>query len=204
MGTLKFAKTKTMLRVAVDEIKNYAYLSQSYNVTDNNQSARTGVTVQAKQSGSPVNLLTAQLFQDVRWGILNWENVITYQHSSKTDVIPVPALNVYSNLYLKFPVVKVLNIDLGADVRYFTSYEAPDYSPALSQYTVQDNGDKNVKVGNYPIVNVYANVHIKHTRFFVMMTHVNKGSGDKNYFFVPHYPLNGSVFRFGVSWNFFN
>ena len=37
-----------------------------------------------------------------------------------------------------------------------------------------------------------------------MMTHVNKGSGDKNYFFVPHYPLNGSVFRFGVSWNFFN
>lgn len=204
MGTLKFAKTKTMLRVAVDEIKNYAYLSQSYNMTDNNQAARTGVTVQAKQSGSPVNLLTTQLFQDVRWGILNWENVITYQHSSKTDVIPVPALNVYSNLYLKFPVVKVLNIDLGADVRYFTSYEAPDYSPALSQYTVQDNGDKNVKVGNYPIVNVYANVHIKHTRFFVMMTHVNKGSGDKNYFFVPHYPLNGSVFRFGVSWNFFN
>ena len=173
-------------------------------MTDNNQAARTGVTVQAKQSGSPVNLLTAQLFQNVRWGILNWENVITYQHSSKTDVIPVPALNVYSNLYLKFPVVKVLNIDLGADVRYFTSYEAPDYSPALSQYTVQDNGDKNVKVGNYPIVNVYANVHIKHTRFFVMMTHVNKGSGDKNYFFVPHYPLNGSVFRFGVSWNFFN
>ena len=42
MGTLKFAKTKTMLRVAVDEIKNYAYLSQSYNVTDNNRAARTG------------------------------------------------------------------------------------------------------------------------------------------------------------------
>ena len=37
-----------------------------------------------------------------------------------------------------------------------------------------------------------------------MMTQVNKGSGDKNYFLVPHYPLNGSVFRFGVSWNFFN
>lgn len=204
MGTLRFGKTKTMIRVAMDEIKNYAYLSQSYSVTNNDQAARTGVTVTPMQSSSPVNLLTAQLFQDIRWGILNWENVLTYQHSSNTSVIPVPTLNVYSNLYLKFPVVKVLNIDLGADVRYFTSYEAPDYSPALGQYTVQGNGDNNVKVGNYPIVNVYANVHIKHTRFFVMMSHINKGSSNKNYFLTPHYPLNGSIFRFGVSWNFFN
>ncbi|EKC61204.1 hypothetical protein OBE_08597, partial [human gut metagenome] len=50
-----------------------------------------------------------------------------------------------------------------------TSYEAPDYSPYMGQYTVQGNGENNVKIGNYPIVNVYANVHIKHTRFFVMM-----------------------------------
>ena len=83
---------------------------------------------------------------------------------------------------MKFKLAKVLNIDLGADCRYFTSYEAPDYSPYLGVFAVQDNGDKNVEVGNYPIVNVYANVHIKHTRFFVMMSHVNSGSGSKNYF----------------------
>ena len=47
-----------------------------------------------------------------------------------------------------------------------------------------------LKIGNYPIVNVYANVHIKHTRFFVMMSHINAGQGDKNYFFAPHYPMN--------------
>ena len=105
---------------------------------------------------------------------------------------------------MKFPVAKVLNVDLGADARYFTSYEAPDYSPYLGSYTVQGNGDNNVKIGNYPIINVYANVHIKHTRIFVMMSHVNAGKGDKNYFYVPHYPLNQSIFRFGLSWNFFN
>ena len=205
MGTLKFGKTNTTLRVAVDEIKNHTYFSQSYNIaTVNDKITRTDVTVRPMQSGAPVNLLTAQLLQDVRWGILNWENVLTYQHSSDMSVIPVPALNVYSNLYIKFPVVKVLNVELGADVRYFTSYEAPDYSPALASFTVQGNGDNNVKVGNYPFVNVYANVHIKHARFFVMMSHINGGSGDKNYFLTPHYPTNGSVFRFGVSWNFFN
>ena len=202
MGTLSFPKTRTKLRVAVDEIKNYTYFSQSYDITE--KGLRTGVMVTPMQESGGINLLTAQLEQNFRLGILNWENLFTYQHSSKESVLPVPAFNVYTNLYIKFKVVKVLNVDLGADMRYFTSYEAPDYSPYMGQYTVQGNGENNVKIGNYPIVNVYANVHIKHTRFFVMMSHINAGQGDKNYFFAPHYPMNERVFRIGVSWNFFN
>ena len=202
MGTLSFPKTRTKLRVAVDEIKNYTYFSQSYDITE--EGLRTGVMVTPMQESGGINLLTAQLEQNFRLGILNWENLFTYQHSSKESVLPVPAFNAYTNLYIKFKVVKVLNVDLGADMRYFTSYEAPDYSPYMGQYTVQGNGENNVKIGNYPIVNVYANVHIKHTRFFVMMSHINAGQGDKNYFFAPHYPMNERVFRIGVSWNFFN
>jgi len=202
MGTLSFPKTRTKLRVAVDEIKNYTYFSQSYDITE--KGLRTGVMVTPMQESGGINLLTAQLEQNFRLGILNWENLFTYQHSSKESVLPVPAFNAYTNLYIKFKVVKVLNVDLGADMRYFTSYEAPDYSPYMGQYTVQGNGENNVKIGNYPIVNVYANVHIKHTRFFVMMSHINAGQGDKNYFFAPHYPMNERVFRIGVSWNFFN
>ena len=202
MGTLSFPKTRTKLRVAVDEIKNYTYFLQSYDITK--EGLRTGVMVTPMQESGGINLLTAQLEQNFRLGILNWENQFTYQHSSKESVLPVPAFNAYTNLYIKFKVVKVLNVDLGADMRYFTSYEAPDYSPYMGQYTVQGNGENNVKIGNYPIVNVYANVHIKHTRFFVMMSHINAGQGDKNYFFAPHYPMNERVFRIGVSWNFFN
>lgn len=202
MGTLSFPKTRTKLRVAVDEIKNYTYFSQSYDITE--EGLRTGVIVTPMQESGGINLLTVQLEQNFRLGILNWENQFTYQHSSKESVLPVPAFNAYTNLYIKFKVVKVLNVDLGADMRYFTSYEAPDYSPYMGQYTVQGNGENNVKIGNYPIVNVYANVHIKHTRFFVMMSHINAGQGDKNYFFAPHYPMNERVFRIGVSWNFFN
>lgn len=202
MGTLSFPKTRTKLKVAVDEIKNYTYFSQSYDITE--KGLRTGVMVTPMQESGGINLLTAQLEQNFRLGILNWENLFTYQHSSKESVLPVPAFNAYTNLYIKFKVVKVLNVDLGADMRYFTSYEAPDYSPYMGQYTVQGNGENNVKIGNYPIVNVYANVHIKHTRFFVMMSHINAGQGDKNYFFAPHYPMNERVFRIGVSWNFFN
>jgi hypothetical protein len=116
----------------------------------------------------------------------------------------VPALNIYTNLYLNFRIARVLRCDLGADLRYFTKYYAPDYCPSLGQFTVQENEESRVELGNYPIVNVYANLHLKHTRFFVMMSHVNAGTGKTNYFLTPHYPLNERILRFGVSWNFFN
>ena len=115
----------------------------------------------------------------------------------------MPDLNIYTNLFLRFKIARVLKCDLGADARYFTKYQAPDYNPAIGQFVVQEN-EVPVEVGNYPVVNVYANFHLQHTRFFVMMSHVNAGSGKRNYFFTPHYPLNERILRFGLSWNFFN
>lgn len=199
-GILSVKRTRTSLRFAVDNIKNHTYLAQKYNITEDY--GRTGNTVNVKQHAGNINLLTLQLSQDFTLGPLNWENRITYQKTSNEDVIPVPLLNVYTNLYLKFKIAKVLSVDLGGDLRYFTKYKAPDYSPALGQYTVQDNGEANVETGNYPYINVYANMHLKHTRFFVMMSHVNASAGE--YFLTPHYPTNGRILRFGVSWNFFN
>ncbi len=199
-GLFSLQKTRTSLRVAVDNITNYTYFAQKYTITDTY--GRTGNTVSVKQNSKLISLLTLQLSQDFTLGPLNWENSITYQKSSDDNTLAVPALNIYSSLYLRFKIAKVLNVDLGGDVRYFTRYYAPDYSPAIGQYTVQDNGDGNVKTGNYPIINVYANMRLKQARFFVMMSHVNSSAGD--YFLTPHYPINSRVLRFGVSWNFFN
>jgi len=200
-GTLSYRKTRTSIRVAMDNIKNYTYFSQKYNITEDFM--RTGCAVNVNQHKSNINIMTLQLNQDFTLGPLNWESQVTYQKSSNEDVIPVPMINIYSNLYLRFRIAKVLKVDLGADVRYFTKYYAPDYSPLIGQYTVQDNGENNIEIGNYPIINAYANMHLKNTRFFLMMSHVNSSSGGE-YFYTPHYPLNGRVLRFGVSWNFFN
>ena len=61
-----------------------------------------------------------------------------------------------------------------------------------------------VEIGGYPIVNVYANLHLKRTRFYVMMYHVNQGMSSPNYFLSPHYPINPRVLKFGLSWNFYD
>lgn len=199
-GQFHYSKTKTTLRVAVDEIQNYTYMAMGYNIADDK---RTGNTIDVRQKGGSLSLITLALGQNFKLGPLNWENMITYQKSTDNDVLPVPDLNIYTNLYLRFKIARVLKCDFGADGRFFTKYYAPDYSPALGQYAVQ-TGDNRTKVGEYPVVNVYANFHLKQTRFFVMMSHVNAGSGSRDYFFTPHYPLNQRIFRFGVSWNFYN
>ena len=199
-GQFHYSNTKTTLRVAVDEIQNYTYMAMGYDIADDK---RTGNTIDVRQKGGSLSLITLALGQNFKLGPLNWENMITYQKSTDNDVLPVPDLNIYTNLYLRFKIARVLKCDFGADGRFFTKYYAPDYSPALGQYAVQ-TGENRTKVGEYPVVNVYANFHLKQTRFFVMMSHVNAGSGSRDYFFTPHYPLNQRIFRFGVSWNFYN
>ena len=205
-GILHYQKTRTTLRIGIDEINNYAYFASSYTVNNGN---RVNHAITVNQYGGAINLITVALSQDFTLGPLNWESVITYQKSNNKTTLPVPDFNIYSNLYIKFKIARVLSCDFGADVRYFTKYFAPDYNPGLGQYTVQtntatDGTDSRIEIGNYPVANVYANFHLKHTRFFIMMSHVNAGTGKKNYFFTPHYPLNQRILRFGLSWNFFN
>jgi hypothetical protein len=181
---------------------SYDYVNPGYGRT-NNYNIK-GMTANVNQYGSNLNVMTAQLMQDFKLGPLHWDNIITYQNCSNTDVLPLPNWNFYSNLYLAFKIAGVLSVELGADVSYFTNYYAPDFCPQLNQFAVQQNEDSRVELGGYPFVNVYANMHLKRARFFVMMANATNGMANKMAFLAPHYPTNGSILRMGVSWNFSN
>jgi hypothetical protein len=148
--------------------------------------------------------MTAQLIQDLQLGPLHWDNVLTYQSTSNKDVLPLPTFNVFSNLYLQFKIARVLSVELGGALTYFTKYYAPDYVPGITQFAVQQNSDSRVELGNFPRIDAYANMHLKHARFFVMMSNAAPDLGNGMRFLAPHYPINSSVLRMGVSWNFFN
>ena len=208
-GLFSYEKTDTKLRVAIEEIQNYTYFGMSYDTqatlpilsyTD----GRANMTAGVYQESGNINILTAQLHQNLRLGPLNWENVITYQNASNKEALPLPAWNFFSNFYLKFRIAKVLDVELGADATYFTTYEAPDFCPMINQYAVQQNSKSRVELGGYPFLDVYANMKLKGVRFFVMMSNVLNGSGNHMAFLTPHYPTNGNVLHFGVSWPFFN
>ena len=200
-GTLSYPKTKTRLRVAVEEIQNYTYLGMSYTLSDD---TRQQLTAGFRQHDGNLNVITAQLDQRLSVGPLHWDNVVTYQSSSNENVLPLPTLNIFSNLYLDFMIAHVLKVELGASATYFTKYNAPDYCPQLGSFAVQQNSDSRVELGNFPFVDVYANLHLKHARFFVMMSNATGTSFSRQSFLVPHYPLNRSTLHLGISWNFFN
>ena len=200
-GKLTYSKTNTSLRVALDEIENYTYLGMSYAVDGEKH---TGLTAAFQQHDASLTVLTAQLDQKLSLGPLHWDNIITFQTSSDQDVVPLPKLNVFTNLYLQFMVAHVLRVELGASGTWFSKYNAPDFLPQLNQFAIQQNADSRLELGNFPFIDVYANLHLKHARFFIMMNNATGTNFDRMAFLVPHYPQNRSVLRLGVSWNFFN
>ena len=188
-GELNIDRWGTNLRAGVENVKNYTYLNQK--------------AVPEQNSGN-IQILSATLKQNFRAGIFHLDNEVTWQKSSNETVLPLPQISVYSNLYLLTKLAKkVLTVQLGADVRYFTKYNAPAYTPSIQQFHLQPENDQ-VELGGYPIVNVYANLHLKRTRLFAMYSHVNQGMGTRNSFLVPHYPINPNLLRIGVSWNFYD
>lgn len=198
-GSFSLDKWKTRIKAGIENIKNYTYFANLSVPTENGYLSRLAV---AQESGN-IQVLSATLNQDFKFGPLHLDTEFTYQNSSNKSVLPLPELNLYANLYLKFKIAKVLNTELGADVRYFTSYYAPDYSAALGQFIQQNPADK-VEIGDYPIVNVYANFLLKQTRFYVMYYHINEGTGNMRSFLAPHYPMSPKALWFGLSWNFYN
>lgn len=199
----KFSYHNTRLDVSLASIQNYTYFASTATpaTIDGLDTYRHGVEV--RQYGRNLQVASATLGQDFAWGIFHWDSEVTFQASSNQNVLPLPLLSIYSNAYLKFRIAKVLGVEFGADVRYFTSYYAPDYSPEVGQFSTQAH-DYRVKTGNYPFVNVYANLHLSSCRFYIMCQHVNEGFSNKRYFMTPHYPMNPMTINFGISWTFYN
>lgn len=78
-------------------------------------------------------MLSAMLKQDFRLGIFHLDNEVTWQKSSNETVLPLPQLSLYHNFYILTKLAKkVLTVQLGVDVRYFTKYNAPAYALASS------------------------------------------------------------------------
>ena len=204
-GKLTIGKTGTMLKAGVENIKNYTYLDNTSKMVNNNDAIFTSLNNAAvRQFDGNIQVLSATLDQRIKLGIFHIDAEVTYQKSSENDVLPLPDLSVYGNVYLKGSLAKkVLRFEVGADARYFTKYYAPDYSMAIGQYYLQNPNDR-IELGGYPIINLYANLHLKRTRFFIMMSHINQGSGNAMSFLAPHYPINPKMLKLGLSWNFFD
>jgi hypothetical protein len=185
-GELTIPHTGTRFGLGVENVTNYIYFD---------------LTGYPKQHAGNIQVIAAQLQQNLRFKALHWDNQVVYQKTSDESTLPLPDLSLYSSLFIEFKIAKVLTIQMGVNAHYWTKYYAHAYEPATQQFRLQ----REVQVGNYPLLNGFLNCHLKQTRFF--LEYYNAGAsyiGPPEYFSLPHYPVNPAVLKMGLSVDFIN
>jgi hypothetical protein len=188
-GTIDIEGTGTRLSAGVNSMQNHIYFGQS------------GVP---EQHGGNLQVVNARIKQDLHFRAFGWENEAAFQYSSDENIIPLPRLSLYSNIYVTVKLAKVLSVQLGADAHYFSSYYAPYYEPATQQFQLQPDNSTKVRIGDYPLINGYVNFHLKQARFFVAAYNLGNQFLDPKHFSFAHYPLNPFVIKLGISVKFNN
>ena len=185
-GEVSFPKTGTYIQAGFENIKNHVYFGNNCLPT---------------QDTDNIQVISATIRQNIALSIFHLDLAGTYQFTSKPEVLPLPQFSLYGNFYLLFPIAKVMHLQIGVDCNWYSAFKAPAYQPALMTQYNQDE----IEIGNYPFMNVYANVKLKKARFYIMYSHFNQGLfGGNNYFSIPHYPLNPAMLQLGVSVDFAN
>ena len=155
----------------------------------------------AQHSGT-VSLTSLYARKDFRIAGLHLDHRALVQFTSNESVLPVPTFSAFLSYYYEFWVKRdVLRVQIGVDGRFNTAYYAPSYNPALSAFFNQ----REVKLGNYPYLDLFVAAKWKRMRILLKLQHLNQNLfGNGEYFQVAHYPLNPRMFKFGISWSFYD
>jgi hypothetical protein len=199
-GILDYQPIGLTLKAGYSNVRNYVYWNRY-----------------AKPNQADVNVFDATIRERLKIWYIHWDNELTYQRSSNESALPLPDLSLYSNFYVQYgKLFKVLTVQLGADLRYNTSYKVPSYMPATGMffvhpgYLVDKEADQqvasSVDIGDYPYMNVYLSFHLKTFRVMVEYNNLSKvlGWGDDNYLSLPGYAYNPSFLKFSISVNLAN
>lgn len=118
---------------------------------------------------------------------------------SNNELMRIPEHVVVSSLFADFYLFKhKLQMQVGADVTWFSQFTGEGYLPSIAQFHLQSERN----VGNYIYIDPWVSIRIRPVRVFVKAEHVNAGLMGRNYFMLANYPHNDFALKFGVSWLF--
>lgn len=122
------------------------------------------------------------------------------QATNNEDIIHLPRFQ--GKIKLAYNINLVKNISMmqpSIVINYFTEYYADAYMPALRTFYLQND----VKVGNFPYIDLCVTFKIKRANIFVQYTNMYSLVRDYRYFTTPHYPMRDSRFCLGVNWRLY-
>ncbi len=158
-------------------------------------------TLGVPNQAAGLTITSAFVQKEFKLGHFYSTNRIVWQAYDNKKVINLPTFSIFSALFFEYELVKkVLNARIGANVFFRTKFYADAYSPATGQFYNQ----KIKQIGDYPVIDAFVDFKWKRAVLFFKFDHINQGIPNNEYFSALHYPLNRRIFKFGVSWIFYD
>jgi hypothetical protein len=188
---LIYTDPQRRLKASVEMISiiNYVYLDSTASPVLSNR-------------GDYIGFYALSLQKNFRQKHFGFDNDIRWNSLSQAPEVPlhIPSLVTHNSLfYYGKWFKKAVDIQFGFDVTYSTSYYADAYMPSLGHYYWQDQE----MFGNYPYVDFFFNMKVKHARIFFKTEHLNSGLMG-TYYLLPKMPAPDRSIKVGINWMFFD
>jgi hypothetical protein len=155
-----------------------------------------------QQYSDALSISAVTLNQKLDFKGINIHHRMLMQVSSNENVASVPLFAVSATYYYERDLIKnVLRAQLGVDWQYCTRFNGYEYNPAVGMFHTS-----NVQLGGYLWADAFVAFRWKRATPFIKWEHAIQDliEGNTSYFSAVHYPRNQRVFKFGVSWKFFD
>jgi len=152
------------------------------------------------QYNGTISILSLYAQKNFKLAFLHFDNRVLFQLSSNNEIVPLPKLSANLRYYIEHEVVRgVLSVQLGANMAFNTAWYAQAYNPALGIFHNQNER----KIGDFPYVDLFANLQWKRTSIFVKYLNVGQSWANGDYFSALHYIRPQKVVQFGIHWPFY-
>jgi hypothetical protein len=156
------------------------------------------------QTGTSTFVMSADIAKYFVVGPLRSNNNILFQYTPAEE-IPLPLVVASTSTYMHHDIHfkntgGLLELEYGLDIRYSTAYQGYAYRPSTGAFYLQNE----IRLGNYPYLDVFLTLRVKRTRFFIRYEHVNSDLTGGNYFPVVNYPVKKRFLKYGVYWHFYD
>ncbi|MDR0970124.1 MAG: putative porin [Lentimicrobiaceae bacterium] len=153
-----------------------------------------------EQIGGTINIQEIYAQFHVPVGKFDFLGFIKFQNSDNEDVLHLPTITSKLKFTFTQPIFKkAATFQPGICINYFTSYYADAYMPALHSFYLQND----VKVGNYPFIDLYIALKIKRANIYIQYSNIYSLTQDFSYYTTPTYPMRDGRFYFGINWRMY-
>ena len=126
------------------------------------------------------------------------QNTVYFQTTTNNNVIRFPEIYSIHRLYLDLKLFKVMDSQLGGEVRLNSPYKADNFQPLTAQFFQQET-----EVGTYPVIDVFFNFRIQQFRFFLIGENLWDFNPRADFHYNTYtYPIPDFQLRFGFRWLF--